>query len=69
MYDLAVPNTKPGVCEKCRGSGLYRWGGTVNGKSRFEGQCHSCQGSGTQNTSDMARNRAYNRHKIRNLPI
>jgi DnaJ-class molecular chaperone len=67
MYDLAVPNNRVGVCEKCKGSGLYSWGGTVNGKPRFQGQCHSCQGHGTQTSTDIKRNHAYNRHKIRRL--
>lgn len=64
MYDLSVINSKPGPCEKCRGSGLYCWGGTVNGKPKFTGRCHSCRGSGRQSRSDMRRNGIYNTHKI-----
>jgi len=67
MYDLAVPNGRVGTCEKCRGSGVYSWGGSVNGKARFTGQCHSCQGFGTQTTSDINRNKAYNRFKLRTI--
>jgi DnaJ-class molecular chaperone len=67
MYDLSIPNEKPGVCAKCRGSGLYSWGGTINGKPRFSGECHSCHGTGKQSRSDIARNHAYNRHKISRL--
>jgi len=64
MYDLAVPNVKPGRCEKCRGTGVYSWGGTLNGKPVRTGQCHSCRGTGAQSRSDIARNHTYNRHKI-----
>jgi DnaJ-class molecular chaperone len=64
MYDLAVPNDQPGRCEKCHGSGLYRWGATINGRSEKSGRCHSCGGTGRQTRSDIARNRSYNRYKI-----
>lgn len=64
MYDFAVPNTKPGKCEKCSGSGTYRWGATVNGQPRHSGPCHSCGGTGEQSVKDIRRNQAYNRHKI-----
>jgi DnaJ-class molecular chaperone len=67
MYDLSIPNDRPGECAKCRGSGQYHWGGTINGKPRFSGECHSCHGSGKQSRSDIARNHAYNRHKISRL--
>lgn len=67
MYDMSQPNEKPGTCGKCRGSGEYRWGGTINGKSRFSGSCHSCGGTGHQDRRDIARNNAYNRHKIIHL--
>lgn len=69
MYDLSVPNDKPGLCAKCRGTGVYTWGGTENGKPRFSGQCHSCQGSGAQNSNDIRRNHAYNRHKIKTIGV
>jgi len=64
MYDLAVPNAKPGRCEKCRGSGLYCWGAVVDGKPTKSGPCHSCRGSGRQTGRDITRNSAYNRYKI-----
>jgi DnaJ-class molecular chaperone len=66
MYDFAVPNCQPGKCEKCSGSGLYRWGGAmVNGQWQGkEGPCHSCRGTGQQTRRDIARNMAYNRHKL-----
>lgn len=67
MTDFAVPNAKPGKCAKCNGSGVYRWGGgTVNGKfNGHSGACHSCGGSGEQSHSDIARNKAFNRHQLR----
>jgi DnaJ-class molecular chaperone len=64
MYDLSVPNAKPGPCEKCKGSGLYRWGASVNGVSAKSGTCFSCRGTGLQNRAQIARNQTYNRHKI-----
>jgi DnaJ-class molecular chaperone len=69
MYDFAVPNAKPGTCEKCRGSGEYRWGAVVNGKAQHSGKCHSCGGTGKQSVSDIRRNVAYNRHKLRNISL
>jgi DnaJ-class molecular chaperone len=67
MYDLSEPNAAPGPCCKCRGSGVYGWGPTVNGKIRHEGTCWSCAGTGKQSRSDIARNRTYNRHKINRI--
>jgi len=64
MTDLAVPNRLPGCCEKCRGSGVYRWGPTINGKSARSGPCHSCRGTGQQAQADIRRNVRYNRFKI-----
>lgn len=64
MYDLSVPNTCPGDCEKCRGTGRYCWGAFVNGKPTHSGRCNACRGTGKQTRSDIARNEAYNRHKI-----
>lgn len=64
MYDLAMPNEKPGDCEKCRGTGRYCWGAFVNGRATKEGPCHSCGGTGKQTKADIRRNRTYNRHKI-----
>jgi hypothetical protein len=66
MSDLAVPNANPGVCAKCDGSGVYRWGGAVvNGQWRGkQGPCHSCRGTGEQTGADIKRNVAYNRYKL-----
>lgn len=64
MYDLSVPNDKPGVCAKCKGAGAYGWGACVNGVMQHSGPCFSCKGTGKQETRDIKRNHAYNRHKI-----
>lgn len=64
MYDLSVPNDKPGVCAKCKGAGVYGWGACVNGVMQHSGPCFSCKGTGKQETRDIKRNHAYNRHKI-----
>jgi len=64
VYDLSQPNDKPGICGKCKGTGVYSWGARVNGKMTHSGQCHSCGGTGRQTQRDIARNEAYNRHKI-----
>jgi DnaJ-class molecular chaperone len=69
MYDLAQPNARPGTCEKCRGSGLYRWGAVMNGRAQFAGACHSCNGTGRQTLRDIRRNVAYNVHKIRTMGV
>jgi len=64
MYDLSVPAEKPGRCPKCRGTGTYAWGGTVNGKPVKSGPCHSCRGTGRQSHAQIRRNQIYNQHKI-----
>jgi DnaJ-class molecular chaperone len=69
MYDFAVVNREPGTCEKCSGSGKYRWGAVVNGKATHEGTCWSCQGTGKQTKKDMKRNRGYNFYKIRQIKL
>ena len=67
MYDLAVPNDKPGVCAKCKGTGVYAWGACVNGRMSHSGPCFSCKGTGAQNVAQIRRNETYNKHKIRAL--
>ena len=71
MYDLSQPNDKPGTCGKCHGTGVYSWGGTINGKPRpgCSGPCHSCGGTGHQTAADIKRDEAYNRHKISRLGL
>jgi hypothetical protein len=64
MYDLSQPNSKPGICVKCKGSGTYSFGGTVNGKAAKSGMCFSCKGTGYQDKAQIAGNECYNRHKI-----
>ena len=64
MYDLSMPNSKPGTCCKCNGSGQYVWGAVVNGKPTHSGPCFSCRGTGKQSKTQIKRNECYNRHKI-----
>lgn len=64
MYDLSQPNTTPGQCNKCRGTGIYSWGAVVNGVPSKSGPCHSCRGKGHQTASDIAKNTVYNVHKV-----
>jgi DnaJ-class molecular chaperone len=64
MYDLSVPNEKPGICAKCSGSGVYGWGASVNGKMTHSGPCFSCKGTGKQSDKQIKTNHAYNRFKI-----
>ena len=64
MYDLSQPNSKPGPCIKCRGTGVYGWGAMVNGKMSHSGPCFSCRGTGVQSSRQMRTNHAYNRFKI-----
>ncbi len=64
MYDLSIPNDRPGQCAKCGGSGVYSWGASVNGKMQHSGPCFSCRGTGKQSSRQIKRNRTYNRHKI-----
>jgi DnaJ-class molecular chaperone len=69
MYDLSIPNEHAGTCAKCKGTGVYAWGGTVNGKPVKAGACYSCQGTGHQDRRQIARNEAYNRHKLATLSL
>ena len=61
--DFAVVNSKPGRCEKCRGTGTFGWGASVNGKMTHSGTCYSCRGTGKQDATQIARNACYNRNK------
>jgi DnaJ-class molecular chaperone len=69
MYDLSMPNEKPGQCVKCRGTGTYSWGAVVNSKASKSGPCHSCRGTGEQSAEQIKVNHTYNRHKIASLAL
>lgn len=64
MYDLSQPNDKPGTCCKCKGTGVYGWGASVNGKMTHSGTRFSCRGTGKQSSKQILRNRTYNKFKI-----
>ena len=34
------------ACDRCGGSGIYTWGGTINGRPMYAGTCFKCGGSG-----------------------
>jgi excinuclease UvrABC ATPase subunit len=67
MYDMAVPNHKPGRCEKCIGTGVYAWG--ANGKAKHSGACFSCRGSGRQDEAQIKRNCAYDHYKFASIML
>lgn len=67
MWDMSQPNERPGECVKCRGTGRYGWGASINGQMQFSGPCHSCGGKGYQTASDIKRDEAYNRHKVKRI--
>jgi hypothetical protein len=69
MYDLSQPNHKPGECCKCKGTGQYRWGASVNGVSAYSGTCFSCGGTGEQSFKNIKRNQTYNKYKIAALAV
>lgn len=69
MYDLSQPNHKPGECCKCKGTGTYQWGASVNGQMQKGGTCYSCAGTGEQTKRDIRRNHTYNRYKIARIGI
>jgi hypothetical protein len=33
-------------CQRCGGTGVYTWGGTINGRPVHEGPCFACVGGG-----------------------
>jgi DnaJ-class molecular chaperone len=69
MYDFSQPNDQPGKCNKCQGTGEYRWGASINGKSQHSGPCHSCGGKGHQTKADIKRDHGYNWHKARTIHL
>jgi hypothetical protein len=43
-------------CERCRGTGVYKWGAVVNGKPTHTGTCYQCCGAVRQGQDDYKRN-------------
>ena len=41
LYSAATCN-----CERCSGSGIYKWGAMINGCPQFTGTCFACNGTG-----------------------
>jgi DnaJ-class molecular chaperone len=65
--DVSAPNASPGRCGQCRGSGVQRWGPSVNGVGKYAGACNACRSVGHQGRADIARNHAFYRHQLRRI--
>lgn len=52
-------------CERCNGTGIATWGGTINGKPVHSGKCFRCQGKGYQSEADKRRNYGYDNFYMR----
>jgi len=46
-------------CWKCGGTGVYSWGGSVNGVPAKTGKCFNCAGKGVETPADSKRNNNY----------
>ncbi len=51
-------------CERCKGTGTYYWGASVNGKMSCSAPCARCGGDGRMTFDDMRRGKAYDNHAI-----
>ena len=49
-------------CPRCRGTGIYNWGGTINGVPVHSGPCFRCLNKGRQNQEDFRRNWGHDQH-------
>ena len=38
--------TTSSTCYRCGGTGVYQWGGSINGVARHSGPCFRCVGGG-----------------------
>jgi hypothetical protein len=52
-------------CERCKASGIYEWGASINGKMTHSAECARCAGKGRMDFDDMRRGKAYDNHAIR----
>ena len=43
---MTTTTTTEVPCYRCNGTGVYRWGAVINGKSAHSGACYACQGGG-----------------------
>lgn len=34
-------------CDRCDGTGVYKWGAIINGRAQYAGVCYKCDGAGT----------------------
>ncbi len=51
-------------CKRCKGTGIYYWGASINGKMSCSGPCARCGGDGRMTFDDMRRCRAYDNYSI-----
>ena len=51
-------------CERCKGTGTYYWGASINGRMTHSGPCARCGGDGRMTFDDMRRCRAYDNYAI-----
>ena len=51
-------------CDRCKGSGTYYWGASINGRMTHSASCARCGGKGHMDFDDMRRGRAYDNHSI-----
>lgn len=63
QWIVAVRSVRCG-CERCSGTGVYNWGGTVNGVPVHSGDCFRCGAKGWLNFDDMRRCNIYDRYAI-----
>ena len=51
-------------CDRCKGTGVYKWGACINGRMTHSGPCNRCAGKGVMNFDDMRRCKAYDNYAI-----
>jgi len=51
-------------CARCKGSGIYYWGASINGHMTNSGPCARCGGNGRMTFDDMRRGKAYDNYAI-----
>lgn len=52
------------TCTHCGGTGVYKWGASVNGVMTHSGPCYQCEGKGYQTDADQRRNWGYQNYAI-----
>ena len=60
-----MKNKKQNKCGNCNGTGIYKWGASINGRPTNQGVCYTCQGKGYETSKDRKRNNYYWNHVAR----